>query len=280
MILTMALLFISTASIFARLMPEVSPIAMSFWRVSIGASFFWLLTRSQNKNPLPTIHRYNILFSGLFLALHFMCFFAALNFISIAKATLLSAMAPVFAIIIEKIFLKRRLSKEIVLGLAFALLGAIILQIEKIDGETSNVVGIILALFASLFLALLMIFAEKIRKNTDLFVFTRALYGWAAIILFGIGTSLNHNLFSFNYQNYLWLVMMGIIPTVLGHTLLYYTVGHIRPTVVSAVPLGEPIIASLMAYLFFKETIPIFTVVGGGVTLLGLYILVTKHQQK
>jgi drug/metabolite transporter (DMT)-like permease len=74
--------------------------------------------------------------------------------------------------------------------------------------------------------------------------------------------------------------MMGIIPTVLGHTLLYYTVGHIRPTVVSAVPLGEPIIASLMAYLFFKETIPIFTVVGGGITLLGLYILVTKHQQK
>jgi drug/metabolite transporter (DMT)-like permease len=86
-------------------------------------------------------------------------------------------MAPVFAIIIEIRFLKRRLSKEIVLGCLFALLGAIILQIEKIDGETSNVVGIILALFASLFLALLMIFAEKNKKKHRFIVFTRSLYG-------------------------------------------------------------------------------------------------------
>jgi hypothetical protein len=36
MILALALICISTASIFARMMPDVSPVAMSFWRMAIG----------------------------------------------------------------------------------------------------------------------------------------------------------------------------------------------------------------------------------------------------
>jgi drug/metabolite transporter (DMT)-like permease len=235
------------------------------------------ITKVQKKGSLSSIHRYNILLSGLFLALHFICFFAALHFTSIAKATLLGAMAPVFAATIEKIFFNRRWNRGMVLGIVFALLGALILQAGEIGDENNDNVGIILALFAALFLALLMVFAEKVRKNSDIFLFTRALYGWAAIILLGLSTTLNHSLFSFNSSNYIWLVLMGIIPTVFGHTLLYYAVRYVRPTVVSAVPLGEPIFASLMALAFFADTIPITTIIGGGVTLAGLYILVINH---
>jgi drug/metabolite transporter (DMT)-like permease len=50
----------------------------------------------------------------------------------------------------------------------------------------------------------------------------------------------------------------------IGTHLIYYTVGHIRPTVVSAVPLGEPIIASLMAYLFFKKQFQFSPLLGEG----------------
>ena len=245
--------------------------------MAIGAAIFWVMTFIQKNEPLPGKHRYRIIFCGLFLALHFICFFAALHFTSIAKATLLGAMAPVFAAAIEKIFFNRRWNRGMVLGILFALFGALILQSGEMGEKNNDSTGIILALFAALFLALLMVFAEKVRKNADLFVFTRALYGWAAIVLLGLGTSLNHNLFYFNSSDYFWLVLMGFIPTVFGHTLLYYALRYVRPTVVSAVPLGEPIFASLMALAFFAETIPIATLIGGGITLVGLYILVTNH---
>jgi drug/metabolite transporter (DMT)-like permease len=52
----------------------------------------------------------------------------------------------------------------------------------------------------------------------------------------------------------------------------------VRPTIVSAVPLGEPVLATIMALILFAEAIPMMTLIGGGVTLGGLYILVTKHQ--
>ena len=42
MILALALICISTASTFARMMPDVSPVAMSFWRMAIGAGVILL----------------------------------------------------------------------------------------------------------------------------------------------------------------------------------------------------------------------------------------------
>lgn len=245
--------------------------------MAIGAAIFWVVTYIQKKKPLSGKHRYSIIFCGLFLSLHLICFFAALHFTSVAKATLYGAMAPLFAAVIEKVFLKRHWNKGISIGLVLGLLGAVLLQLGKLGNGDDDLVGVILALFAGLFLALLMIFAEKVRKNSDLLIFTRALYGWAAIILLGLGTSLDHNLFRLNSSDYLWLILLGLIPTVLGHTLLYYSVRYVRPTIVSAVPLGEPILASLMALVFFAEAIPLMTIIGGGVTLVGLYVLVTKH---
>lgn len=243
----------------------------------MGAAVFFGITLVQKKEPLPGKHRYNIILCGLFLSLHFISFFAALHFTSVSKTTLFGAMAPLFTALIEKVFLKRSWNRGMGIGLVLALTGAIALQKGKLASGGDDSAGVILALLAGLFLALLMVFAEKVRKDSDLFVFTRSLYGWAAIILLGLGTSLDHNLFSFDGADYLWLILLGLIPTVLGHTLLYYSVRYVRPTIVSAVPLGEPVLASIMALLFFAEAIPMMTIIGGGVTLAGLYILVTKH---
>ncbi|MBT7737809.1 MAG: EamA family transporter [Candidatus Marinimicrobia bacterium] len=277
-ILALALICISTSAIFARMIPEVAPVAVSLWRMAIGAAVFWGATFIQKKEPLPEKHRYTIILCGLFLSLHFISFFAALHFTTISKTTLLGAMAPLFAAIIEKVFLKRSWNIGMAIGLVLALIGAALLQVGNLSGGGDDLVGVILALFAGLFLALLMIFAEKVRKDSDLFIFTRSLYGWAAIILLGLGTSLDRNLFRFESSDYLWLILLGLIPTVLGHTLLYYSVRYVRPTIVSAVPLGEPVLATIMALILFAEAIPMMTLIGGGVTLGGLYILVTKHQ--
>jgi drug/metabolite transporter (DMT)-like permease len=150
------------------------------------------------------------------------------------------------------------------------------LQVGSLNNGGDDFIGVVLALFAGLFLALLMLFAERVREDSDIFIFTRALYGWAAIILLGLGTSLNHNLFKFDNSDYIWLILLGLIPTVVGHTLLYYSVRYVRPTTVSAIPLGEPILASIMAFIVFAEVVPVMSVVGGGVTLVGLYILVVR----
>ena len=69
------------------------------------------------------------------------------------------------------------------------------------------------------------------------------------------------------------LLLLGIIPTLLGHGSMYFAIRHVSPTVVAATPMGEPIMASLMAWYLFNESVSIITIIGGTFTLLGLFLL-------
>ena len=70
--------------------------------------------------------------------------------------------------------------------------------------------------------------------------------------------------------------MLGIIPTLFGHGLMYYSIRHVSPTIVASTPMGEPIIASLLAWFLFNEIIGVMTLIGGTITLIGLFILVKQ----
>ena len=69
------------------------------------------------------------------------------------------------------------------------------------------------------------------------------------------------------------LFLLGIIPTLLGHGSMYYAIRYVSPTVVASTPMGEPIIASIMAWFLFQEAVGVATLIGGSITLVGLFLL-------
>ena len=54
---------------------------------------------------------------------------------------------------------------------------------------------------------------------------------------------------------------------------MYYAIRYVSPTVVASTPMGEPILASVMAWYLFQEAIGIATLIGGSITLMGLFLL-------
>ena len=86
----------------------------------------------------------------------------------------------------------------------------------------------------------------------------------------------NVDLYNFNFENTIYILLLGIIPNLLGHNLLYYSIKYISPTIVSCVPLGEPVIASILAYFLFSQAVSIFSVIGGGVIIFGLFFLLVN----
>ena len=57
---------------------------------------------------------------------------------------------------------------------------------------------------------------------------------------------------------------------------MYFAVRYLSPTVVASTPMGEPILASVLAWFLFQEAIGYPTFIGGGCTLLGLFIIARK----
>ena len=87
-----------------------------------------------------------------------------------------------------------------------------------------------------------------------------------------MGTSLT----GFSSYEFGGLLLLGIVPTILGHGSMYYAIRYVSPTVVASTPMGEPILASIMAWFLFQETVGVATLIGGSITLIGLFLLLRE----
>lgn len=273
-LLIIALLSVSTSPLIGRYLDSVPAVSISFWRMFIGSLLIWIYSCFKRQGRVKNKKNYNrIIIAGILLGIHFALFFGSIKLTLIANATFLGTLAPLITLIIEMTFLKRYFNPKIILGLALSFLGAIIILGNDFDLSAQYTIGNLLAIACSICLAISFLIAEKVRKEETTIVYTRLLYLSASITLFFIAIVMNTDIIGFDYNDYIWLIFLGIVPTIIGHNSLYYAVRYVSPTIASAFPLGEPIIATIFAYFIFSEIIGFGIFLGGAVTFVGLILI-------
>ena len=185
-------------------------------------------------------------------------------------------MAPLITFIIEKYILKRNHTSGLILGLVLALCGAIIIVGNRFDFSSNYTIGNLLAVACSIFLGMAFIISENVRKEVGTISYSRTLFSTASVTLFIIAFLMGTALTGFSSYEFGGLLLLGIIPTILGHGSMYYAIRYVSPTVVASTPMGEPILASIMAWFLFQESVGFATLIGGSITLIGLFILIRQ----
>jgi len=276
-LLVIALLSVSTSPIVAKFLIGVPAVAISFWRMFIGSFLLWIYSIFYKQGSVKERKNYSkTILAGILLGLHFALFFGSIKLTLISNATFLGTLAPLFTLILEIAILKRKFNSKIILGLGLSLIGAYIIFGNEFDLSEKYILGNFLAITCSLCLALCFMIAEKVRQIENTIVYTRLLYLSAAMTLLFIALIGGTQLFNFTYYEYLGLIFLGVVPTIIGHNAIYYSVKYVSPTIVSAFPLGEPIIATILAFFIFGESIGFSIYLGGSITFLGLILITIK----
>jgi drug/metabolite transporter (DMT)-like permease len=284
-ILFFAMLAVSTSPVAAKLLNQSSQIdgtIIAFWRMFFAASILWIFSLfvKQGKFTNSKNLRRSIL-AGFFLGIHFALFFIALDLTKMANAAFLGTLTPVFTLILEIVFLKRKFNHWVYIGLACALIGAfVILWGAPFDSQNNDMVGNLCALGCSFILAISFLISEKVRQTEDTIVYTRTLYSSAAFILLIPLLILSKN-FIPNIDEgmiYFGFFYLGLVPTIIGHNAFYYSLKYVKPTIIATVPLGEPIIASIIGYFLIPGELFTthweFTLIGGCVSLMGIFLVI------
>jgi drug/metabolite transporter (DMT)-like permease len=184
-LLFIAMLAVSTSPIIARYLENVPAVAISFWRMSFGASILWGVSLVRKQVPLNNENLKRTLFAGILLGIHFALFFGAIKLTTIANATFLGTLAPLFTFFIEKFILKRNHSYTLILGLVLAICGAIIIVGNKYDFSSNYTIGNLLAVACSVFLGIAFIISENVRKEVGTISYSRTLFSAAAATTVG-----------------------------------------------------------------------------------------------
>jgi len=279
-LLFLALVSASTSSLFARFLPDIPAISIAFWRMMFGAMILWVFSIFRRQNRIPKDQIINIIFAGIFLGLHFACFFIGLKLTTVANAVVLATMGPFFTTLYERLVYKRPLSRKVMWGLGIAFSGVIIIQGGPGGFSGGSFLGNSIALLSSFWIAMTLILAEKIRQTSSTISYSRAAYSIAALTLLVVGGLTGTDFYVSTPSSWGWLLMLGLVPTIVGHNLFNYAIKFVRPTVVASVPLGEPIIASLLVWSFIGEKPGWLIVVGGIVVLTGLYFITGSQKKK
>lgn len=266
---------IGGSPIFVRL-SEVGPLATAFWRVALALIplLIVLVVKRQTASAQPRnlLDCLILVLPGLFLATDLVTWHLSLHMTSVANATLLANLAPIFVAVIGWLFLKAKISGLFLLGLATAMVGIVTLKGGLSNLAGGDLRGDGLATVAALFYAGYILVIGRLRSRFD----TLQIMVWstaaAAICLlpvavFAEGTLVPPSLFG-------WSMLIGLafISHAGGQVAITYALAYLPPAFSSLTLLLQPVVAAILAWILLSETIGPLQAIGGAIVLAGILI--------
>jgi drug/metabolite transporter (DMT)-like permease len=72
-------------------------------------------------------------------------------------------------------------------------------------------------------------------------------------------------------REYLLFLAIAVVPMIFGHTVYNWALRYVSAPIVSISLLGEPVGATILALIFLNEAPSTLTLIGGAITLAGIY---------
>lgn len=273
--LFISILAVSTASILIR-WTEAPPLAIASYRmvlsVAMLAPFFIRNNGVEKLREQGRRELLNIFLVGVVLAIHFASWITSLSLTSVASSVIFVHIDPIFVAIISHFFLEDKITTRTLSGIVISFIGISLIAMGDAGTGNSSLTGDALALIGGIMLGLYILGGRFYRKNLDLTTYVTPVYSVAALSLLLMSFVTGTQLTGFSSTTYGLFFLIALIPMIFGHTLYNWALRYLSAPVVSLSLLGEPIGASILAFLLLGETPNRFTLVGGGITLVGILI--------
>jgi len=284
--LTISIIAVSFASILIKLCsPSTPPLAIALLRLVFTTLLLTpvLFLRPSVRQELRSLPRRSLLIMtgiGIILAAHFSLWITSLTLTSVASSVILVTAHPIIVAPLSYLFLRERLSPLNALGIAVSLSGVLLLVTgNQVPGSIDTLTGNILAWLGGVGAGLYILGGRLMRRTVSLFTYVLVVYAVASIVLAALVLILQVPLAGIPLRDIGLILLMALISGIFGHTLYNWALGHIKASVASVALLGEPIGAALLALAILNQIPPIFTLYGGAIILLGIYLTTRPPQE-
>lgn len=275
-LMALAVLCVSLGSILVRA-AQAPPLAVAFQRVFLASAIVLPFAARETARSLPALtarRKLLLVVAGIALALHFATWIASLSYTTVAASVLIVNTAPLFSLAFSRVFLDETPGPATLRAMALALAGAVLIAAGDWTGGAGSLVGIGLALAGAVSLAVYHVTGRGLREALPLRAYILAVWSTAAVAL-GIMVAVGRvELLDYPPRTLLTFVLLALVPTLAGHGLVNRALRDLSAPTVGLFMLGEPIGASIMAWLAFGEVPTPLTLAGGLLVLLALAWLV------
>jgi drug/metabolite transporter (DMT)-like permease len=210
--------------------------------------------------------------AGFFLGLHFLWWMMSMDLTSIASSTIILSMEPVLVMIGSFWIFRDKPSNMGVAGLIVAFAGILLVGSGDLGVSGSAVAGDLYAFLSVMSIAVNMLIAKRVLERVSSYLYSLTVFA-VAFCFFALYNTLSGTpLTDYPPREWLLFLLLAVVPTVLGHMIFNWLLAYVSATTISMSVFAEPVGASLLGIVLFKEMLNVFQLIGGALAIAGLFL--------
>jgi len=259
---------------------DAHPVAIAAWRLLLATAMLLPLSagRLPSLRDLDRRGRVGLALAGVALSFHFITWIAAVQYTTVANATIMYSVNPVLTALGGRLFFGEHGSPRLALSIVLGLAGVAVMGLADIRLAPENLAGDALGLACSVLFTAYMLLGKRIRRTLDNGVYVTVLYGIAALVAFLTLAALDVPATGYSPRNWLCFLLMALVPTLLGHTSFNYALRWLEAGRLAVLTLVEPALAGLVAWAAWGEEPGPATFLGYALVCLSVLVLITEKR--
>jgi drug/metabolite transporter (DMT)-like permease len=266
---------IGASALFVKV-SETGPVATAFWRVALALPILWAWSVIGSRGGHVAsfaAERRLIVAAGLLFAGDLAVWHWSIVLTSVANATLLANLAPIFVALAVWLLYGRRPTAMFLAGLAAALAGVTVLLGGDFRAGGGAVLGDVLGVVTAMFYGAYQLTVTRARSRTA----TAVIMAWSGLItavaLLPVALASGEQILPHSAAGWAKLAGLALISQVAGQSLIAYAMAHLPATFSSVGLLAQPVIAAALAWVLLGETLGWVEIAGAIVVLAGIRIV-------
>lgn len=268
------ILLFSSIEVFSKMLTgSVDPFLIAFVRFFLSGIILVLLDIKRIK----TIERRdwkNLLSLGLLgITIALGSFHLSITGLEASTGAVIFSMNPIFSSLFAVLFLKESFNLRKALGVLIGFLGVYIVIFGFNSIDLSNIVNILLMLVASIGFGVYIAGSKPFTAKYGTFLTTGIIFISGSIPYLFFIRSFDLNSFKSSIPI---LAYLSLITTGLAYSLYFYGLKRVQIVVGTSMFYLKPVLATIMAILFLKETPKYSFYIGVVIILFGMILTLTK----
>lgn len=266
--LAVAIASISFAAIFFRLASPTHPLVVAATRLALAALV--LAIPSARASIRGRVSRRTLLAGvacGILYAAHFGTWVTSLTLTSVASSVTLVTATPLLLALISIATGRDRPERRHWIAIGLATIGLGLIGGADLSLSSDALAGDALAFTGAIAMAFYLLVARSLGEDLDVLVLSGIATAVGALTLFLAALIGGVPIAFASMESLGWIAMAALIPQLVGHTLLTWSLRHASPTAVGIATVGEPVGSSVLAWLWLGERVTPAVAIGCAITL-------------
>ena len=258
---------------------EMPTLAFASYRLWIGVALYVVIFLATGRRLRWATLRITVL-GGVFFAGDIALTFTAFRLTSVANATIIGALAPVFITLGAVRWFRERLDRRDAIVIASSFLGVAIVAIGSQDSPAWSPAGDAAAALSVLTWTAYWLFSKRARDRVEAIDYMASVMLVSAVVVTAMSLVTRTSLRPPDASDWGWIVLVAIVPGLLGHLSVAWSHRYVEAWLGSLLLQSQPVIGSVAAWVVLDERLSVLTALGGVVAVAATAWIVVRAARR